>query len=124
MVLTDIRWLASPAALQLARFAGTPAEAADELALDWDNAWGVAEGLLESQEITASAYAAMARVNHELGSAPPASDLWSDKALAQDPRWERFREAARAILVQLGEPYQDPNIDEAQEGGWHSVIVF
>ena len=122
MVVTELRWMASPAALQLARFAGTPALAADELALDWDNAWRVAEGLLESREITASAYAAMTRVNDELGSIPPASDLWSEVAVAQDPRWERFRASARAVLSQLGEPYQDPNIDEAQEGGYRTVI--
>jgi hypothetical protein len=124
MVLTDIRWMASPATLQLARFASTPALAANELGLDWENAWRVSEGLLEGQEITASVYAAMTRVNDELGSIPPTSDMWSDAAVAHDPRWERFREAARAILVQLGEPYQDPNIDEAQEGGYCSAIVF
>lgn len=45
MVLTELRWMASPAALQLARSAGIAALAADELALDWDNAWRVAEGL-------------------------------------------------------------------------------
>ncbi|MBO3272343.1 hypothetical protein [Hymenobacter defluvii] len=124
MVLTDIRWMASPAALQLARFAGTPALPADELALDWNNAWRLAEGLCEQQEITAPVYAAMTGVNDALGSIPPTSTLWSDEAVAHDPRWERFRVAARAILVLLGEPYQDPNIDEAQEGGFHSAVVF
>jgi hypothetical protein len=124
MVLTTIRWMASPAALQLARFAGAPVENADELALDWDDAWRMAEGLLAGREITASAYAALTRVHDELGRIPPTSDLWSDEALAHDPRWERFRAAARAVLGQLGEPYQDPNIDEAQEGGFHSVVVF
>jgi hypothetical protein len=124
MVLTDIRWMASPAALQLARFAGTPALIADELALDWDSAWLLARGLLEDQLLPAPAYAAMTALRDELGRIPPGSGFWSDEAVAHDPRWERFRAAARAILVQFGEPYQDPNIDEAQEGGYHSVIVF
>jgi hypothetical protein len=124
MVLTDIRWMASPAVLQLARFAGTPALTAEELALDWDNARGVATGLLEDQEITAPVFAALTRVNDELGSILPTSGLWADEAVAQDPRWERFREAARAILVLLGEPYQVHKIDEAQEGGFHSASLF
>lgn len=116
--------MASPAALQLARFRNTPALVADELALDWENAWGVAEGLLQAQEITASIYAALTRVNDDLASIPPTSDLWSDEAVAHAPRWEQFREAARSILGQLGEVYQDPTIDQAQEGGFHSVSVF
>ncbi|GAB2710206.1 hypothetical protein GCM10011495_38490 [Hymenobacter frigidus] len=66
----------------------------------------------------------MTRVNDELGSIPPTSDRWSGEAVAHDPPGERFREAARAILVLLGEPYLDPPFGERQKSAWHLVASW
>lgn len=74
---------------------------ADEVALDWDNAWHVAKGLYEERVITAEIYDAVTQLNHELRDIEPSSNFWSDKALQSDERWENFCTRAQSIVAQL-----------------------
>ena len=74
---------------------------ADEVALEWDNAWHVAKGLYGERVINAEIYNAVMQLNHELGAIEPSSNFWSDEALQSDDRWENFRIRAQAIVAQL-----------------------
>ena len=74
---------------------------ADEVALEWDNAWHVAKGLCEERVITVEIYNAVTHLNHELGAIEPYSNFWSDEVLQYDDRWENFCIRAQSIVAQL-----------------------
>ena len=93
--LNSVQWLAAPASAQLQQHQGTLA--ADELALDWDNAWSLADGLLESRELSVEAYEAAAQLESEWPSNASAA-FWSDEALACNERWKILRERALTLL--------------------------
>jgi hypothetical protein len=97
-ILLDAMYLmAAPASVQI-----QPGQvSADEVALEWDNAWHVAKGLCEERVIPAEIYNAVTQLNHELGAIEPSSNFWSDDALQSDDRWENFRVRAQAIVAQL-----------------------
>jgi hypothetical protein len=95
--LNAICLMAAPASAQM-----QPGQvSADEVALEWDNAWHVAKGLCEERVITAEIYNAVTQLNHELGAIEPSSNFWSDEALQSDDRWENFRIRAQSIAAQL-----------------------
>lgn len=89
--------MASPASAQIQH----GQVSADELALDWENAWRVADGLREEQVISSEVYEAVARIDAELAAIKPSDSFWSDEALRHDCRWADFHLRARAILTQL-----------------------
>jgi hypothetical protein len=95
--LDAVRLMAAPASVQI-----QPGQvSADEVALEWDNAWHVAKGLCEERVIPAEIYNAVTQLNHELGAIEPSSNFWSDEALRYDDRWENFRIRAQSIVAQL-----------------------
>ena len=95
--LDAVRLMASPTTVQI-----RPGQvSADEVALEWDNAWHVATQLYEEQVISAEIYEAVRRLNQELNAIEPAATFWSDEALRSDERWESFRGEAQVILTKL-----------------------
>ncbi len=97
VLLDAMRLMAAPASMQI-----QPSQvSADEVALEWDNAWHVAKGLCEEQVIPTEIYEAVTQLNHELGTIKSSSNFWSDEALQYDDRWENFRSRAQAIIAQL-----------------------
>jgi len=97
VLLDAIRLMASPASTQI-----QPVQAsADEVALDWENAWYVAEGLRQDHIISMDVYEAITQINQELEAIGPADNFWSDEALRNDSRWENLRTRAQALLTQL-----------------------
>jgi hypothetical protein len=97
VLLDAIHLMASPASVQI-----QPSQAsADEVALDWENAWRVAEGLCQDHVISMGAYEAITQIKQELEAIGPADTFWSDEALRNDSRWQNFRTRAQALLTQL-----------------------
>jgi hypothetical protein len=95
--LNAVRFMASPASIQI-----RPGQvSADEVALEWDNAWQVATQLWEEQIISTETYEAVRRLNQELNAIEPMATFWSDEALRSDERWEAFRGEAQIILTEL-----------------------
>lgn len=76
---------------------------ADELALDYSDALGVAENFRDrfSQEI----WSALAGIDRTLSamSGPDNAELWTDDAVITNQRWEQVRDAARSVLAMLGD---------------------
>jgi hypothetical protein len=99
ILLDAVHLMASPASTQIQN----GQTSADEVALDWENGWSVAEGLFEDQLISAEVYQAVAHINQELEAIVPSDSFWSNEALYHDTRWEAFRFRAQALLVQLGQ---------------------
>jgi len=97
VLLDAVHLMASPASVQIQ--AGQAS--ADEVALDWENAWRVAEGLSQDHTISMAVYAAITQIHQELGAIGTSDNFWSDEALRSDRRWENFRTRAQAILAQL-----------------------
>jgi hypothetical protein len=93
--------MASPASVQIQ----TGQASADEVALDWENAWSVAEGLCQDQIISTEVYEAMTHIDQELEAIGPSDSFWSDEALRYDSRWENFRTRAQTLLAQLGQSH-------------------
>lgn len=90
--------MASPASAQIQH----GQVSANELALDWDNAWRVADGLREEQMISSEVYEAVAQIDAELAAIKPSDSFWSNEALRHDSRWADFRLRAQAVIMQLG----------------------
>lgn len=95
--LDAIRLMTAPASRQI-----QPNQvSADEVALEWDNAWHVAKELWEEQIISTEIYTAVTQLNDELETIEPSPYFWSDDALQYDERWEDFRNRAQFIVAQL-----------------------
>ncbi len=92
-----INAMASPASAQIQH----GQVSADELALDWENAWRVSDGLREEQVISSEVYEAVAQIYAELAAIKPSDSFWSDEALRHESRWADFRLRVQAILTQL-----------------------
>lgn len=75
----------------------------DELALQFEDANYVTNGLREGGIISRSAQAAVSRLSVELMtfSGNNANGFWTIGALKTDPRWLRIRKLARKALVEL-----------------------
>lgn len=95
--MNAISAMASPASAQIQH----GQTSADELALDWENAWCVSNGLCEDQVISSEVYEAVAQIDAELAAIKPSDSFWSDEALRHDSRWADFRLRAQAILNSL-----------------------
>jgi hypothetical protein len=81
----------------------------DELALDFDHAWGLVPQLAERGWVSAEQLAALARVDQLLTAmsdraAPDRRLLWSLDGLGADARWAAARTLAAQALEALGDP--------------------
>jgi hypothetical protein len=87
----------------------------DELALDFEQAWGLVPQLVERGWISAEQLAALARVDQVLTAmsdrdAPDRAALWTLDGLGADARWARARVlAAQALEVLMHPDQHDPN---------------
>ncbi|MCK9517410.1 MAG: hypothetical protein M0R74_00060 [Dehalococcoidia bacterium] len=76
-------------------------ECADELALEFDDAFSASHSLLESGKLSESAMVALRALDAKLGAMPPRDDLWTREALQNAPEWVEVRQTARHVLEQL-----------------------
>jgi hypothetical protein len=97
----------------------------DELALDFDHAWGLVPQLVERGWISAEQLAALARVGQLLTAmsdraAPEREQLWTLEGLGTDARWADARLLAAHALEALGEPARhDPTKRKPTSGTEH-----
>ncbi|MEV7356975.1 hypothetical protein [Kitasatospora sp. NPDC091276] len=78
----------------------------DEVALDFDQAFRMAEGLVEDGDLSREALRDLRAIDAIFAgmSGRESSDRWNREALTVDPGWIEARELARRILIgMLGE---------------------
>lgn len=95
---TQVAWLAKHGVM------------ADEIALDFDHAFGMAAALVEEGQLDRGALPDLREIDAVLGEMSGAenADRWTRDALSVDERWGRARRTARRVLVaELGE-WQQP----------------
>ncbi len=87
-------------------FSGTHPWNVDELALQFDDLYLLADQLTEAGRLTNAQLAALADLDRLLGamSGPERPELWSEDALRTTPEWEQVRELARKTLTLLDAP--------------------
>lgn len=81
----------------------------DELALDFDHAWGLVPQLVERGWIGAQQFATLAEIDQLLTAmsdrdAPDRAALWTVAGLGADARWARARVLAAQALAALMHP--------------------
>lgn len=88
------------------------AEVADELALDYEEAWRTYSTVLEP--LTSPAQQASVAALTELLQAMSGSQrLWTDEALETAAEWGRVRELAGGVLQAMAWPHEAPPADRA-----------
>ncbi|MFJ2399511.1 hypothetical protein ACIOTI_43305 [Streptomyces sp. NPDC087843] len=85
--------------------------AVDEIALDFDHAFRMANRLVEHHQISGNAAAELREIDVLLAgmSGHEHADRWSQEALARDAGWSRARQLARQVLIEL-------------TGGWEHAL--
>jgi hypothetical protein len=111
MLLEAIERLADPAEQQIAwlQEVGTY-PSADELALEFDDWFQLADQLVEAWIITPEAVDAMKPIDALLDEMSGPKPFWSPEALTHAPEWEQIREHARQVLALIPRSWQpSPN---------------
>lgn len=115
-VLANLRYtlqlLAAPTADQIAHFLPSDfAFKADEMALDFDK-W--AKSVHTYWTLTEEQAASLIELDTYLErlSGSENAELWTDEALAADPRWDRVRALAEAALASFQWPKETPPPEE------------
>jgi hypothetical protein len=95
-----LRVLAGTADKQVEYLKGLGGASVDELGLEFEEVWLLAETILESRGITQYQYDAIKKLNDKLDqiSGEDHEDLWSEKALFENKEWEQVRSLAKECL--------------------------
>ncbi|MFG2321332.1 hypothetical protein [Streptomyces sp. NPDC048568] len=86
------------------------AVAVDEIALDFDHAFRMANRLVERHQISENAAAELRGIDVLLAdmSVDGQADRWTPDALAGDAGWSQARLLARQVLVELTGEWENP----------------
>jgi hypothetical protein len=106
LFLDALKALACEPDVQLARFPDFVAKV-DELALEFDHWYGVAQGL---SKLTTDQIARLDAIDGRLKSmsGPQSARFWTEDALAHDPAWAELRKMAADALRVLGHEPDPP----------------
>jgi len=76
---------------------------ADELALEFDDLFCVADAKREAGELSEKEHKALHRLDHMLDrmSGSENAHLWTNEALKNRPEWEDVRRLARDVLIEM-----------------------
>lgn len=104
-LLTALHLLASPAVVQRQYYGPHQVVVADEMALDYHDAFLGVDSLRQTHCVTAAPYATLVNLNQMLDAMSAFPELWSLEALTNSPHWQELRSQATAALALLrGEP--------------------
>jgi hypothetical protein len=91
-----VKALAAPPPDRLAELPGSVV--CDELALDFEQAWGLLASLetVDGTAVSPQARVLLSRIEVLL-SVPPDDPMWRDATLATHPQWQEIRAAAQTV---------------------------
>ncbi|MFG3039157.1 hypothetical protein ACGFYZ_19890 [Streptomyces sp. NPDC048330] len=77
----------------------------DEIALGFDDTYGLAETLIEEGHLSREVLPSLQMIDEVFGemTRDTDGDRWTRQALSTDPGWGRARDLARAVLAAEGE---------------------
>ena len=108
-LIESLQALAAPADVQLSRFPDFVVKG-EELALDFDDAFMLVRDCPQLL-LTSAQLDALVEIDRALAAISGArhAELWTEAALRESARWDAVRTLARAALITLNTPVQDPD---------------